>query len=296
MKLILPAAVTTRDTHETLLDGKTNAWWYGEAEGKKVENDVLTAQFADCIQSDLQFTCHTNGTGAIQQFIDCYRDALKQCGIDINNPKEIAAVQDRIRPVLIHAQTITMDQIEECKALGINMSFFVDHVYYYGDYHLYSTLGPVRGQLVSPMATAMADDKINITVHQDAPISTPDMVFSIYNAANRITRDGQAIGRGSADGSSDNDARITDWQNKKYDTQDERISAYDALKTTTINGAWQHFEENQKGSITVGKQADFVILNVNLLSDEFLGLTPLEVKNGSFIEQTINNGRVIYDK
>ena len=122
------------------------------------------------------------------------------------------------------------------------------------------------------------------------------MVFSIYNAANRITRDGQAIGRGSADGSSDNDARITDRQNKKYDTQDERISAYDALKTTTINGAWQHFEENQKGSITVGKQADFVILNVNLLSDEFLGLTPLEVKNGSFIEQTINNGRVIYDK
>ena len=46
----------------------------------------------------------------------------------------------------------------------------------------------------------------------------------------------------------------------------------------------------------MGKQADFVILNVNLLSDEFLGLTPLEVKNGSFIEQTINNGRVIYDK
>ncbi len=285
-----------RDTHETLLDGKTNAWWYAEAEGKKMDSKVLTAQFADCIKSGLQFTCHTNGTGAIQQFIDCYRDALKQCGVDINDPAAVAAVQNRIRPVLIHAQTITMDQIDECKALGINISFFVDHVYYYGDYHLYSTLGPVRGQLVSPMASAMKDDKINVTVHQDAPISTPDMLFSIYNAANRITRDGQAIGRGSADGSSDKDARITDWQNKKYDTQDERISAYAALKTTTINGAWQHFEENQKGSITVGKQADFVILNVNPLSDEFLGLTPMEAKGATFIEQTINNGRVIYDK
>ena len=68
------------------------------------------------------------------------------------------------------------------------------------------------------------------------PISTPDMVFSIYNAATRITRDGQAIGRGSADGSSDSDARITDWQNKKYDTRDERISAYEALKCNNIHG------------------------------------------------------------
>ena len=172
----------------------------------------------------------------------------------------------------------------------------MDHVYYYGDYHLCSTLGPERGQLISPMADAMEGDKIMVTVHQDAPISTPDMVFSIYNAATRITRDGQAIGRGSADGSSDSDARITDWQNKKYDTRDERISAYEALKCATINSAWQNFEENQKGSISVGKQADFVILSVNILSDEFLGMTPMEAKAGTFVEKTINNGKVIYQK
>lgn len=285
-----------RDTNEVLLDGVEHAWWYGEAEGKKIDNDALTAQFVDCIQSGWQFTCHANGTGGIQQFIDCYREALKQCGVDINDAEAIAEVQERIRPVIIHAQTITLAQVEECKALGINISFFVDHVYYYGDYHLCSTLGPERGQLISPMADAIADDKIMVTVHQDAPISTPDMVFSIYNAATRITRDGQAIGRGSADGSSDEDGRITNWENKKYDTRDERISAYEALKCTTINSAWQNFEENKKGSISVGKQADFVILNVNILSDEFLGLTPTEAKAGGFIEKTINNGKVIYQK
>ena len=68
------------------------------------------------------------------------------------------------------------------------------------------------------------------------------------------------------------------------------------MKCTTINGAWQNFEEDKKGSISVGKQADFVILNVNILSDEFLGLTPTEAKAGGFIEKTINNGKVIYQK
>ncbi len=285
-----------KDTHEVLLDGVNNPWWYGEAEGKKETDAALTAAFVDCLQHEWQFTCHSNGTGAIKQFIDCYRDALTQCGIDVNDPAAIDAIQDKIRPVIIHGQTITLDQLEECKALGINISFFVDHTYYYGDYHLISTLGPERGQIVSPMADAMAGDEIKVTVHQDAPISTPNMVFSIYNSVNRITRDGQAIGQGSADGSSDNDARITDWTNKKYDTIDERISAYDALKTTTINGAWQHFDEDIKGSISVGKEADFVILNTNILTDAFLGLTPLEAKNGQFIEQTINDGMVIYEK
>lgn len=286
-----------KDTNEILLDGKEHAWWYGEAEGKKMDDATLTAQFADAIQSGLQFTCHANGTGAIQQFIDCYRKALQQCGVDINNAKEIAAVQDKIRPVVIHGQTITNKQLQECKALGINLSFFVDHVYYYGDYHLVSTLGPTRGQLVSPMADAMADGmNLNVTIHQDSPVSTPNMVFSIFNAANRITRDGQPIGRGSADGSSDNDKRITDWQNKSYDTKDERISAYQALKCVTINGAWQNFEENKKGSITVGKQADFVILNVNILSDNFLNLSPIKAKTGNYIEKTINNDKVIYEK
>jgi predicted amidohydrolase YtcJ len=47
--------------------------------------------------------------------------------------------------------------------------------------------------------------------------------------------------------------------------EDERISVYDALKAVTINSAWQSNMEKEAGSITIGKQADFVILDQNPL-------------------------------
>lgn len=287
-----------RNATETLLTNTdaTNAWWWGQKEGQRTDDATLTEQFTNMMREGIAFHCHANGTGAIQQLIDCYRQALLNNGVDPSDAKAVKMMQDRVRAVIIHGQTITQKQLEECQALGINISFFTDHVFYYGDYHLYSTLGPVRGQLISPMADALADDMdINITMHQDSPIAPPNMLFSVYNAATRITRDGQPIGRGSADGSSDGDKRITDWSNKAYDTRDERVSAYDALKCVTINSAWQNFDEDIKGSISVGKQADFAILNVNPLTEEFLGLDPEDVQFGKFVSQTINDDEVVYE-
>lgn len=286
-----------RDVNETLLTNTdaSNAWWWGQAEGQRTDDATLTDQFTNLIAEGVTFHFHANGTGAIQQFIDCYRQALLNNGVDINDEAAVAAMKDKVRPVIIHAQTITDEQMKEAADLGITLSFFTDHVFYYGDYHLYSTLGPDRGQLISPMATALSDD-INMTMHQDSPVAPPKMLFSVYNAATRITRDGQPIGRGSADGSSDGDSRITDWTNKSHDTRDERISAYEALKCVTINSAWQIYEEDVKGSISVGKQADFAILNVNPLTDEFLGLETEKAQFGEFVEQTINNDEVIYER
>lgn len=286
-----------RSPNETLLDNKTenSKWWWGEAEGKKVSNEQLTAQFTDMMKKGIQFHAHANGTGAIQQYIDCYRQALINCGVDLNDREAVLAMQNKIRPVIIHTQTVTQKQLKEIEELGLNPSFFTDHVYYYGDYHMYSTVGPIRGQIISPMADALAKgNDMNVTMHQDSPVAPPNMLFSIYNAANRITRDGQPIGRGSADGSSNYDKRITDWTNSQYDLRDERVSAYEAMKCVTINSAWQGFEEKEKGSITVGKQADFAVLSVNPLSDEFLNLAPQKVQKGGFVVETINNDHVIY--
>ena len=257
-----------------------DSYYWGE-DNQKVKDEDLIKKFAELIKAKVQFTSHCNGTGAIQQFIDCYEIALKQVyGVDELTQEIIDETKEAVRPTIIHCQTITADQIKKCSELGISISFFTDHVYYFGDYHLSSTLGPVRGQTISPMATALSYGDINVTMHQDTPVAAPNMLFSIYNAVNRITKDGEEIGHGKTVNG--------------YETTDERIDPYNALKAVTINAAWQNFDENEKGSITAGKQADFVILNIDPMSQDFLGLDTEEARTGTFVVQTINDGNVIY--
>ena len=68
------------------------------------------------------------------------------------------------------------------------------------------------------------------------------------------------------------------------------ISMKEALKTYTINAAYAAFEEDIKGSIEVGKLADFVILDKNLLE------VPKEKVKDVRVLQTIIRGETVYKK
>jgi hypothetical protein len=58
---------------------------------------------------------------------------------------------------------------------------------------------------------------------------------------------------------------------------DQRISTYEALKAMTINAAYQHFEEDIKGTIEVGKLADLVVLSENPLEIDTKELLDMKV-------------------
>jgi predicted amidohydrolase YtcJ len=58
---------------------------------------------------------------------------------------------------------------------------------------------------------------------------------------------------------------------------DQRVDVMTALKAMTIWPAWQHFEEDQKGSIEAGKLADFVVLSDDPTAVDPEGLDQLRV-------------------
>lgn len=69
---------------------------------------------------------------------------------------------------------------------------------------------------------------------------------------------------------------------------DQRLSVLDALKSITLWAAWQHFEEDRKGSLAPGKLADFVILSASPLK-----VPPAKLR-GLRVLETIKEGTSIY--
>ncbi len=68
----------------------------------------------------------------------------------------------------------------------------------------------------------------------------------------------------------------------------QRVEPIVALKALTLWGAYQHFEEHSKGSIEVGKLADFAILSDNPITMDRARLSTLKVL------ETIKEGRTIW--
>jgi predicted amidohydrolase YtcJ len=198
-----------------------------------------------------QLLMHNNGDAASDQMIRAVTEAAARFGND-----------DR-RTVAIHAQTVREDQLDAFQKLGIIPSFFGMHTFYWGDWHRDVTLGPERAARISPAQSARRRGMI-FTQHHDAPVALPSAVVVLDAVVNRTTRSGQVLG------------------------PEQRLSVYDGLRSLTVWGAYQYFEEADKGTIEVGKLADFVILDRNPLKVEPRVLRDLRVL------ETIKAGQPIY--
>jgi predicted amidohydrolase YtcJ len=143
------------------------------------------------------------------------------------------------RPVLIHGQFMREDQADSYKQLGVIPSLFPMHTFYWGDWHLEHTVGPEAGKNISPTAWMRARDMI-FTSHHDAPVAFPDSMRVLDATVTRRSR-----GKGVVVG------------------PEQRVDVITGLKAMTIWAAYQHFEEDTKGSLKVGKLADFAILSAD---------------------------------
>ena len=217
--------------------------------GSQVHSDAYVEEIVKhALREGRQLLIHCNGDAAAEQLIQAFY-------------KGEAEYENRIRPVMIHAQILRKEQIRQMKELGIIPSYFIAHTYYWGDIHL-QNLGE-RALHISPAASTRKENLI-FTFHQDTPVIAPNMFETIWCAVNRVTKGGVSIGK------------------------EEAIGVYDALKAVTINAAYQYFEENTKGSITEGKNADLIIVDKNPLKIEKESIREIRIM------ETIKDGRRVW--
>ena len=208
--------------------------------------------YEKAFQNNWQIHTHANGDAAMDQMIR----TLKKVSDTYGNEGR--------RDVLIHGQYVREDQLDDFKDLNIIASLFPLHTFYWGDWHK-EIIGDSLGTKISPTRTAL-NKGLKITIHTDAPVALPNLMRVLWTATNRISRSGKIIGK------------------------NERLTPYEALKCITEWSAYQHFEEDNKGTLEVGKLADLVILNAN----------PLKVKLNDIkdivVIETIKEGVTVYKK
>ena len=218
--------------------------------GTQTDENVIDA-FEQAGRLGVQLIAHCNGDMAAEQFLRCLEIAQEHCP----NLKEL-------RPVLIHGQLLGVDQLPRLRQLGAMVSFFVAHVYHWGDVHL-RNFGKERASRISPAASALREN-VPFTFHQDAPVIEPDMMETVWCAVERKTKKGVFLG------------------------SEEQISVMDALRAITVSGAYQYFQEDLKGSIAPGKRADLVVLDRDPLD------TPHDQLRDIRVLKTYKDGECIY--
>lgn len=218
-----------------------------------IPDDKEVARIVDmAFKNNWQMEAHCNGDAALDQWLKALAPAVKKYGN-----------KDR-RNVLIHGQLIRMNQIDSLKKYDLIASLFPMHTFYWGDWYK-KIIGEEAAMHISPIKTCI-DKGVHVTSHTDAPVALPNLMMIMHTTVNRVSRSGAVIGA------------------------EERLTPYQALKTITIWGAYQLFEENNKGSLKVGKLGDLVILDKNPLK-----VDPMTLKD-IIVLQTIKEGKTVFNR
>ncbi len=201
-------------------------------------------------QKGFQVAIHGNGDAAIDDILEAFAAA------------QLTTPRPDTRHRIEHCQTARDDQLARMEQLGVSPSFFVAHVYYWGDRHRDIFLGPERGARISPLASAL-QHHLHFTLHNDTSVTPVNPLMLVWTAVNRVTSSGKGLGL------------------------EQSIPALDALRSVTSEAAWQNFEDKDRGSIEAGKLADFVILDRNPLI-----IPPMELRGLQVLETIIGGQRV----
>lgn len=239
--------------------GSTTAWFFepylDDPKSTGLAMDVQTAE-KDAIAADkegLQIHIHAIGDRANAEILNIY-EKLEQA-----NGK-----RDR-RPSIEHAQHIRQEDIKRFGALGVVASMQPFHVIDDGRW-AWKRLDEKR--LKGTYAfRSLLDSGAVLAFGSDSPVAPLNPLFGVYAAVTR---------------------RTLDDKNPKGWIPEQKISVDETVRAFTYGSAYGEFQDHIKGTLELGKVADFIIL-----SDDLFTVDPVRIRDVKVVT-TVVDGRVVY--
>jgi predicted amidohydrolase YtcJ len=209
-------------------------------------------------ENGFQICTHCIGDRANREVLDIY-DSLTN--LDLSK-------KGMLRYRIEHAQHISLADIPRFGEIGVIPSMQAIHLSSDRPWAI-DRLGKQRIENGAYVWNKLTDSGATVMNGTDAPVEPVSALASFYASVSRQTLKGSPKGGYEAD---------------------QIMTRTDALKSYTINNAFGAFEENIKGSIEVGKLADFTVFSKDIMEVEPSKILETE------IEYTIIGGQIMYKK
>ncbi len=164
-----------------------------------------------------------------------------------------------------HAQHVHPDDVQRFADLGVVASMQGIHATSDAPW-VFARLGAERAESGAYLWRSFMDAGVVINNGTDVPVEDISPIASLAASVVRQDKDGNDF------------------------FPDQRMTRMEALQSYTINNAYAAFEEDLKGSLTVGKLADIVVLDRDIMT-----VPEAEIANAR-VDMTVLGGAVAYER
>ncbi len=196
---------------------------------------------------------HITGDLAFEKYLDFTEAAMKR------NPRK------NHRTTFHHVGLFDAAQAQRAADLGVEISANPYYLWALADKYSETGLGPERAANMVALKE-FTKRGVPVSLHSDFAMAPAEPLLLAWVAANRIVASGKVM------------------------NPEERISVYDAMKGITITAAHTFEMDREIGSIKVGKEATFTILEQNPFK-----IDPVKIKDIP-ITGVVYKGRIILNK
>jgi predicted amidohydrolase YtcJ len=241
--------------------GSHGAWFFEpyadlpQSSGLVVESiDSIRATALVAAQQDFQLCTHAIGDRANREVLDLYETVFR------GHPQK-----KDWRWRIEHAQHVHPADFPRFAELGVIASMQGNHATSDGPF-VVDRLGEKRGREESYAWRSLLDHKAVIINGTDVPVEDVNPILSFHASVARRMRNGRLF------------------------FPEQCMTRDEALRSYTRDAAWAAFEEDLKGTLTVGKLADIVVLSKNILT------VPDAEFPDARVDLTIVGGQVAYER